>query len=133
MSGSGTWLGNISKTVNLCNEIQDFYWKIFLEVPSSTPKVALQSEMGMMDMYLRINKQKCLLLNRLKEMDDNFFVKEVFNLAKENYWPGLHKDVKDICEEMNIKDMNIHSINKKELDAIFNLKQQHNIIKELEN
>ena len=56
LNGSGTWLGAGKDTYELCNEIQKFYWKTLLEVPYSTPKVALQCETGCMEMSPRINK-----------------------------------------------------------------------------
>ena len=41
LSGAGTWLGKIDETVKLCNQIQNFYWKIICQVLESCPKLAL--------------------------------------------------------------------------------------------
>ena len=124
MNGSGTWLGAGKDMYELCNKIQEFYWKTLLEVPYSTPKVALQCETGCMEMSLRIKKEKCLLLNRIKCLSEDFLVKEVCNTAMENGWPGLHSEVKVICEELMINDLNTNGYSKKELDQIFKLKQK---------
>ena len=129
MNGSGTWLGAGNDTYELCNKIQEFYWKTLLEVPYSTPKVALQCETGCMEMSLRIKKEKCLLLNRIKCLSEDFLVKEVCNTAMENGWPGLHSEVKVICEEFMINDLNTNGYSKKELDQIFKLKhKEYNIL-----
>ena len=42
LNGAGSWLGNIKDAVKLCNDIQNFYWRVMLEIPASTPKIALQ-------------------------------------------------------------------------------------------
>ena len=76
--------------MKLCNNIQDFYWKIILEVPASCPKVALQSETGMMDMSLRIEKMKCLLLLKIKNMEGNALAKQILMRAEKNGENGLY-------------------------------------------
>ena len=30
LSGAGTWLGNISETEKVCNDLQYFFWRIML-------------------------------------------------------------------------------------------------------
>ena len=44
LSGAGTWLGDIKKAVDLCDDTQNFFWRLILEVPESCVKVALRSE-----------------------------------------------------------------------------------------
>ena len=83
-------------------------------------------------MSLRIKKEKCLLLNRIKCLSNEFLVNEVFNTAMVNNWPGLQSEVKEICEELDITDLNGNCYRKKELDQIFNLKQKEYIYNEIE-
>ena len=49
LSGAGTWLGDISEAVKVCNSIQNFYWKIILKLPDSCPKLALKCKTNMVD------------------------------------------------------------------------------------
>ena len=42
LAGAGTWLGDISETVKLCNSIQNYYWRAVLKIPESCPKLALR-------------------------------------------------------------------------------------------
>ena len=53
-SGSGTWFGECKKSVELCDQLQNFFWRLILKVPESCPKVALRSETGMLGMKWRI-------------------------------------------------------------------------------
>ena len=78
-------------------------------------------------MSLRIKKEKCLLLNRIKCLSEEFLVKEVYNTAMENGWPGLHSEVNEICEELMNNNLNYNGYSKKELDQIFQLKQKEYI------
>ena len=42
LSGAGTWFGKCQMTVDLCDKVQNFFWRVMLGVPESCPKVALQ-------------------------------------------------------------------------------------------
>ena len=128
LNGAGTWIGDIKNTVKLCNNIQDFYWRIILEVPASCPKVALQSETGMMDMSLRIEKMKCLLLLKIKNMEGNALAKQILMRAEKNGENGLNSEVRDICRRLCIGDLNEVDICKNDLNFIFK-KEQISIIK----
>ena len=94
LSGAGSWIGEIKTTTDVCNMLQDFFWKTMLELPSSCPKVALQCETGMMDMLLRINLQKCLLLIKIKDMEVTSLAREIWLESLEKEWPGLAQDVR---------------------------------------
>ena len=49
---NGTWFepGDCKAAVDLCEKAQSFYWRVMLKVPKSCPKIALDSETGMMGM-----------------------------------------------------------------------------------
>ena len=46
LSGAGTWFGLVEckKAVDLCDKLQNFYWRVMLSVPESCPKLALRCE-----------------------------------------------------------------------------------------
>ena len=41
LSGAGTWIGECKEAIKLCDQLQNFYWRIILKVPESCPKDAL--------------------------------------------------------------------------------------------
>ena len=47
LSGVGSWLGDIREAVKLCDEIQDFDWKILCKVPDVCPKLPLRCKANM--------------------------------------------------------------------------------------
>ena len=120
LSGAGTWLGKIDETVKLCNQIQNFYWKIICQVPESCPKLGLLCEPGMVDCKFRIYNEKCQLLLRIKRLDNKALAKQVYLQAEANGWPGLGSEVREICQEIQIQDLNKYEIEKQKIqEAIY--------------
>ena len=68
--GAGTWLGEIQEAVDLCDSLQNFFWRLVLEVPESCPKVSLRSEPNMIGAKWRIREAKCLLLKQIQLLED---------------------------------------------------------------
>ena len=120
LSGAGTWLGGIDDTVKLCNSIQYFYWRLILNVPDSCPKLAILCESKSIEMKYLIWNEKCQLLVRIKCLEEEALAKQIYKQAEENGWPGLGMEVKYICEQIQIQDINKYDIPKKEIqEAIF--------------
>ena len=43
LSGAGTWFGGECKeAIQICDDVQNFYWRVMLKVPESCPKIALR-------------------------------------------------------------------------------------------
>ena len=115
LSGAGTWFGDCSKTVELCDDLQNFFWRVILTVPESCPKVALRCETKMMGMKWRIWQEKILLLLRIKGHDKNTLCREVYEEGKKNSWPGLGREVTKICEILDIPDVNDTNMTKQDI------------------
>ena len=120
LSGSGTWFGTCQDTVNLCDELQNFFWRVMLGVPESCPKIALRSETQMLGMKWRIWQEKILLIMRIKKHDENTLCRQIYEEGKKHDWPGLGQEVADICNVLGIPDVNTEEISKSEVkQAIF--------------
>ena len=122
LSGAGTWFGSggCQAAIELCNKVQNFFWRIMLSVPESCPKLALKCETGMIGMKWRIWEAKLLLLQRIKTHEKDVLCKQVYEEGKANGWPGLWVEVRDICKELGIPDMNEVAVSKVTIkNAIF--------------
>ena len=120
LSGAGTWLGGCTTAVELCNDVQNFFWRVMLGVPESCPKIALQCETKMIGMKWRIWQEKILLLLRIKSHDADVLCRKVYDEGVKNGWPGLWKEVTQICEEIGIPDVNYVKVSKHDIKkAIF--------------
>ena len=123
LCGAGTWLGDITEAVKLCDKIQDFYWKIILKVPDSCPKLAIRCEANMRSSKWRIWEEKCLLLLRIKSLGEGSLAKQIYQEAEEKGWRGLGKEVRDICQELKIPDFNQYRMAKKDIQRA--IEQSH--------
>ena len=112
---SETWVHIAKTTEDKHEDLQLFFIRLILRVPQGTPKVALQSETGLLSMKLRIWKRKCLLIHHIKNMEDGALAKQVHCEQMENGWPGLAKEVTGICGELGMEDVNFSNITKNAL------------------
>ena len=78
LSGAGTWTGEISKAVDLCDDLQNFFWRAILTVPESCPKLALRCETKQIGMKWRIWQEKIFLAQRIIKMKETTLVKKVY-------------------------------------------------------
>ena len=71
-------------------------------------------------MKWRIWESKCLLLKQIQELDDTALAKKICQEADDRGWPGLKSEVKEICRQIGIEDLNKHNISKTHIkEAIF--------------
>ena len=64
-------------------------------------------------MKYRIYNEKCQLLRRIKHLEDSSLAKQIYREAEENNLPGLGQEVRAICEEIQIEDINKHEVGRK--------------------
>ena len=90
----------------MCDNIQNFFWRVVLRVPESCPKLALRCETGMIGMKWRVWLEKVALLVRIQNKKANTLCKRIYEEGKVKGWPGLSQEVSDICAEIGIPDVN---------------------------
>ena len=115
LSGAGTWLGEIKEAVDLCDSLQNFFWRLILEVPESCPKVYLRSETNMIGAKWRIWEAKCLLLKQIQLLEDTALAKRVRQEAEARGWPCLNQEVGEICKQVGMEVTNKHNISKSKI------------------
>ena len=87
LSGAGTWFGGTGckRAIEMCDKMQNYFWRVMLTVPESCPKIALRCETGMMGMKWRIWTEKLSLLMRIKQQDPKSLSRQVL----EESWAKL--------------------------------------------
>ena len=106
LSGSGTWFGKCQAAIDMCDDLQNFFWRVILKVPESCPKVALRCETKMVGMKWRVWQEKILLILRIKNHEKGILCRDVHKECKSISWPGLGQEVTSICQELGIPDVN---------------------------
>jgi hypothetical protein len=108
LSGAGTWVGCTAKEEERCDKLQYLFWRVMFRVPESCPRIALRAETRMIDMKHRIWQMKLLLLKRIKKQGTETLCGRILEEQQTRGWPGLSKEVSEICEKLSIPDINIH-------------------------
>ena len=132
-AGAGTWIGNIEEAIKFCNSIQEFYWKTILKIPDSCPKLALRCETFSKAMKWRIWEEKCLLLNRVQNLEEGSLAKKIYEQAENQGWPGLGRDVQDICIQIDIPNMNTHKISKSDFKKAINQSHHEDMMRNFDS
>ena len=109
LSGAGTWFGLKAnkKVIEMCDNLQNFFWRVMLAVPESCPKIALRCETGMMGIKWRIWKAKIMLLMRIRKQEKSSLATQVFEEMDQGHcircpaWAELRKDL----DLTNISDL----------------------------
>ena len=103
LSGAGNWIGSGGgkEAIDLCDKVQNFYWRVVLSVPESCPKIALRAETRMISMKHRIWQEKLMLMKRIKIQSLETLSRKVLEEQKQRKWPGLTREVSRICEQIH--------------------------------
>ena len=92
-----------------------------LQVGPGAPLAALGWETGVMDMGLRVAKEKVLMVLHLRQLGEDTLAGSIYREQVARGWPGLAQEVKDICTELKIEDANTTGMLKEDFKSILNL------------
>ena len=123
LSGCGGWIGIGKKIYTKLDEIQNEYLMMIYSCPPSTPKPALRSQAGMIDMKHRIWIEKVCVVSRIlhvREEQENY-AREVLREELAQSWEGLTWEVSEICRLAGLPDVCQHYIKREEVvEALVN-------------
>ena len=66
-------------------------------------------------MNFLIYNDKFQLLIQIQPLQKEALARRIYEQAEEHDWPGLGRDVRAICREIQIPDINKYSIDKKKI------------------
>ena len=75
----------------------------------------MRTQSTSMKMKQRIWKMKLLMARKILSQERTL-AKEIYTEQLKNEWPGLAKEVKEICKEIGVEDINENEVTKDELD-----------------
>ena len=87
-------MGKSEKAVDMCENLQNYFWRVMLQVPESCPKIALRCETGMLGMRWRVWLMKVMLLLRIKGQETSVLVRQIYEESRTREWPGLAAVIK---------------------------------------
>ena len=104
-----TWLGMGKKEEEALAECQFFFLRLALGAGPGAPKHALRADLGARNMLLRVWQQKILLVHHIRSLDDTSLANMMYREQVKNNWPGLAKEAEQLCEKLQVEDVNMTS------------------------
>ena len=84
--------------------LQDLFGRVLLQIPQSTPKLAARAALGLLGCKWRVWEAKVLLVVTIREQEENCLAREVLDEQVRMDWPGLAREVQQICQEVGLPD-----------------------------
>ena len=97
LHGAATWLDMTAATVQKLNSIQNWFLRLVLQVGPGTPAPALLWDTGVLDMELRVWREKLMLMLHIRRLDEQTLANKIYREQRKNKWPGLAEETEKIC------------------------------------
>ena len=105
LNNAEMWTELSEDAVTEIENLQLLFLTTLFEVPGSTPKPILLWDTGILSMENRVKTRKLNLAIHIKKQNVECLSRQVFDEQVRQGWPGLTKEVKEICGEWNITDV----------------------------
>ena len=107
LANCSTWTDIKEQTVKRLDATQDLFGRVLLQVPQSSPRLATRASLGQLGMKWRIWEAKILLVLAIWEQEDSCLARQVLQEQVRMGWPGLAREVRDICHKIGLPDATI--------------------------
>ena len=111
IANCSTWLDIKKDTEDRLDGLQDLFGRVLLKLPQSTPRLAIRGALGLLGMRWRVFQEKVLLVKAIKEQEEGCLAKEVLEEQVRMGWPGLAREVQEICQLTGLPDITNSDIN----------------------
>ena len=133
LQGAGTWTQISPATERKLNSLQQWFIRLVLRVGPGAPLASLGWETGMLDMKLRVWREKVMLVMHLRQLGEGTLASQIYREQVARDWPGLAKETREICEILKIEDCNKTRMSKKDFKVTLKaalLKKDEEILRE---
>ena len=69
LHGAGTWTEIDTKTEKRMNQLQNWYLRLILQVGPGTPSASLNWDFQVLDMSLRVGREKAMMVLHLRSLE----------------------------------------------------------------
>ena len=115
LTNAGTWVEMNEESVNRLDNIQDTFSRALLALPLSAPRASLRASLGLPGLKWRVWEQKILLAQAIRQQEEGGLAREVLEEQITMGWPGLIKEVQNICKTVGLQDITKCYISRKEI------------------
>ena len=104
LANCSTWTDIKEQTEKRLDATQDLFGRVLLQVPQSSPRLATRASLGLLGMKWRIWEAKILLVLAIWGQEDSCLARQVLKEQVRMGWPGLGREVRDICQKIGLPD-----------------------------
>ena len=131
MNNAETWMEVCDESIGKLEELQNLFLRVILNVPLSTPKLALCWDTGTTPMSHRIIQKKLDFVNIIKHQDKDVLSRQIFDEQVRLKLPGLAKECEDICQKWGLKNIIENEVPVKEWKRTIKKASREQIEKEM--
>ena len=102
LHGAGTWVEMGPRSTRRLNKLQNWFIRLVLQVGPGTPLPALLWDLGLLDMELRVWREKLVLAHHIKSLGEETLARQVYEEQNIKQWPGLALEVEEIGSKLGI-------------------------------
>ena len=102
LNNSEVWADIPKGAIDQLENLQKMFYRSLFATPISTPSPALLWEAGGLTMLYRIKMRKLTFYHHILSLEDDTVASRVARVADRAGYPGLIKEYKALCEEMNL-------------------------------
>jgi hypothetical protein len=89
LHGAGTWVEITPETERRLNALQHWFVRLMLRVGPGAPTASLCWDTGLMDMGLRVWKEKLVMIQAIRNLGEDTLAKKIYNEQTARVaWPG---------------------------------------------
>ena len=128
LSNAGSVVDMSQEAVDKLDKLQDTFGRVLLSLPQSAQRSSLQAALGLQGMKWRVWEEKILLIQAIRNQEEDGLAKEFLDEQLAMGWPGLGREVSEICQHLQLPDVSRVEIKKETIrkaihyDHIKNLK-----------
>ena len=112
LAGAGTWVEMSATTTKKLNNIQLSFLRLVLQVGPGAPLASLLWDNSLLDMGLRIWREKLMLLFHIRSLEAKSLARITYEEQIHQQWPGLAREGDEICTELEIDSVHSSQLEK---------------------
>ena len=116
LHNSGTWVDISEETLKKLDSLQNLFVQVLLKLPHSTPLPALRGVTGLLGMKWRIWREKLMMVDAIRKLDEDTLAKEMFDEQIYLGLPGLTTEVQNICKQIGVSNICQEEVTKEEVE-----------------
>ena len=99
-----TWVEMGKEEVKALEDMQDYFLRLLWGAGPGTPRVALRADTATRSMSSRVWRQKIMLVFHISHLEEGDLARDMMNEQVRHGWPGLTKEVSNLCEMLRLED-----------------------------